>query len=253
MKPPVDLRSHRRRAGGQRWKEHNSARQATILEAAIALIEEGAPGAEASIQQIAERAGLARSVVYRQFENREDLDAQAREFIFQRYLAEFEELLVLDPGRSAEEVLLEVMRTVVRWADEHPNLYRFGQTGSLPGPDAGAGAMATFRHRVADMLWQRFSSWTAVLGIDVAPFHPLVFGVVGMVEGVVTQYLSTPKGADRPALETIARLLTSSTWYLFEGHARELGYRFDRSANVAAALSELFADAAKHPMADPTS
>ena len=60
----------RRRSGGHRWHEHNSARRTAILEAAVALIEEHAPDAEISTQQIAIRAGLARSVVYRQFDTR---------------------------------------------------------------------------------------------------------------------------------------------------------------------------------------
>lgn len=216
-----------------------------ILESATELIEENALGAEVSIQQIAERAGLARSVIYRQFENREDLEAEVRAFIFQRYLDEFEDILVLDPSRTAEAIILDVMRTVVRWADDHPNLYRFGQTGPLPGHTT-ADTMATFRHRVADTLWQRFSSWTAVLGIDVAPFHQLVYGLVGLVEGIVTQHLSAPH-ATRPDRETIARLLTSSAWYLFDGHARELGYTFDRTAPVATTLATLFTAAAQPP------
>jgi hypothetical protein len=65
-----------------------------------------------------------------------------------------------------------------------------------------------------------------------------------MVEGVVTQYICTPADAERPDQEAIATLLTSSTWYMFAGHAGDLGHHFDRSANVAAVLGELFADAA---------
>lgn len=247
MKPHVDLRSHRRRSGGQRWKEHNSARQAQILAAAVALIEQHDPGAEVSIQQIAARAGLARSVVYRQFENREDLDTQVREYILARYVAEFESKLVLDPAKTAEESILEVIRAVVAWAAEHPKLYRFGQTGPVRGPASGESTAAIARHRLAESLWQRFSSWTSMLGIDVTPFHPLVYGVIGMVEGVITQYIDAPADSGRPEQETIARLLTSSVWFLFAGHASDLGYQFDRSANIAAVLSELFADAAGQP------
>ncbi|WP_405160341.1 TetR/AcrR family transcriptional regulator [Nocardia sp. NBC_01499] len=243
MKPPAHMRSHRRRSGGQRWDEHNSTRQAQILEAAVALIEENGPTAEISIQQIAERAGLARSVVYRQFDNREDLDAKVREYILDHYVAEVESLLVLDPAKTAEELFHEVMRRVVSWASEHPHLYRFGQHGPVHGHSTEETSLSIGRHRVAETLWQQFSSWTGMLAIDVEPYRPLVYGLVGLVEGIVTQYIGTPE-AQRPDQETIARMLTSSAWHLFAGHAADRGYHFDRSANIAETLAKLFADAA---------
>ncbi|MVU75843.1 TetR family transcriptional regulator [Nocardia sp. ET3-3] len=240
MKPPPHLRPHRRRSGGQRWDEHNTARRTAILEALIALLEENEPGADISTQQIADRAGLARSVVYRQFRNREDLDARARELVFDHYLSELEAILVLDPAQTAEDIIFAVMLTVVSWTSDHPNLYRFAQLGPLPG-HPGPDSLTSFRQRVADTLWHRFASWTAVLGIDVGAFHPMIYGVVGMVEGVVSQYVTAPASSERPARETLARLLTSSTWHLFDGHARDLGYSFDRNATVASTLATLFA------------
>ncbi|WP_040813197.1 TetR/AcrR family transcriptional regulator [Nocardia concava] len=246
MKPPPHLRPHRRRSGGQRWDEHNTARRTAILEALIALIEENDPGAEISTQQIADRAGLARSVVYRQFQNREDLDARARELIFDHYLAELEDIMVLDPSKTVEDIIFDIMSTVVHWTGNHPHLYRFAQLGPLPGHPA-PDTLTTFRQRVADTLWHRFFSWTAVLGIDVTEFHPLIYGLVGMVEGVVTQFVTAPPDSTRPDESTLARLLTSSTWHLFDGHARDLGYTFDRTAPVAATLATLFAAATDHP------
>lgn len=237
------MRTHRRRSGGHRWDEHNSTRQAQILEAAVALIEENGPTAEVSIQQIAERAGLARSVVYRQFDNREDLDARVREFITDHYVSEVESLLVLDPTKTAEEMFHEVMRRVVSWAAAHPHLYRFAQNGPVHGHSTGETSLGIGRHRVAEALWQQFSSWTGMLAIDVEPYRPLADGLVGLVEGIVTQYIGTAE-SERPDQETIARMLSASGWHLFAGHAADLGYHFDRSANIAQVLAELFADAA---------
>ncbi|PXX65110.1 TetR family transcriptional regulator [Nocardia tenerifensis] len=237
------MRNHRRRSGGQRWDQHNSTRQAQILAAAVALIEENGPNVEVSIQQIAERAGLARSVVYRQFDNREDLDARVREYILDHYVAEVEALLVLDPAKTAEQMFHEVMRRVVSWAADHPHLYHFGQNGPVHGHSAGETSLTISRHRVAETLWQQFSSWTSMLAIDVEPYRPLVYGVTGLVEGIVTQYIGTPV-AERPDQETIAHLLTTSAWHLFAGHAADRGYHFDRSANIAETMAKLFADAA---------
>ena len=57
-----------------RWDKHNQERRQVILDAAIAVVEAGEPGAEFHVQQIADRAGLSRTVVYRHFADRADLD-----------------------------------------------------------------------------------------------------------------------------------------------------------------------------------
>ena len=59
-----------------RWDKHNQARRQHILDAAIAVLEDAEPGGEVHVQQIADRAGLSRTVVYRHFADRADLDAR---------------------------------------------------------------------------------------------------------------------------------------------------------------------------------
>ncbi|MEV6770257.1 TetR/AcrR family transcriptional regulator [Nocardia sp. NPDC051030] len=243
MELPIDMRPHRRRAGGRRWKEHNSARKTQIMTAAVALIEEQDPGSEISIQQIANRAGLARSVIYRQFEHREDLDAHVREFILGLYLEGYEDLLVLDPAKTVEQIILDVIREIVEWAAEHPRLYRYGQSGPVHGHAAGETSISIARHRIAETLWQRISSGTAVFGIDVSPFRPLIYGVIGMVEGVVTEYIDTTVDSGQQTVERTAVMLAASTWHLIAGHAADQGLHFERSATVATLLGQLFADA----------
>lgn len=236
------MRTHRRRGGGQRWREHNSTRQAQILEAAVALIEDNDPSVEVSIQQIAERAGLARSVVYRQFDNRDDLDSRVREYILEKYIAQVEAVLVLDPAKTLEQIIFEAMRTVVHWAAEHPKLYQFGQSGSVHGHAAGETSLTIGRHRVAETLWEKFRAGSALLGIEVAEYRPVVYGLVGLVEGIVTQYIGMP-AAERPDQETIARLLTSSAWHLYTGHAADRGFHFERTATIADSLAVVLAAA----------
>ncbi|MFB8008836.1 TetR/AcrR family transcriptional regulator [Nocardia sp. NPDC056000] len=253
MDLPMDLRKRRKQSHKRRWSEHNSTRQTLILQAAVELIEEHESGAEISIQQIAERAGLARSVLYRQFDNREDLDARIREFIRQRAIEQFESAMVLDPAKTVGETLLDLMRTVVGWAADHPKLYRFEQSGRLHGHSAPQSGAIVGRQRLAELVWQRFSTVTAVLGIDVRPFHPLAHGVIGLVEGVVNQYIVAPGDSGRADPEAIAELLATSVWHLFSGHAADNGYHFDRDANAAALLGGLLdtaADGKRPPAAE---
>ena len=57
-----------------RWDRHNHERHQHIVGAAIAVIEENEPGTHIHLRQIADRAGLTRSVIYRHFADRADLD-----------------------------------------------------------------------------------------------------------------------------------------------------------------------------------
>ena len=66
--------SERRDGRQARWERHNQQRRRQIIDAAIEVIEEAGPGGELHVQQIATRAGVNRTVVYRYFEDRADLD-----------------------------------------------------------------------------------------------------------------------------------------------------------------------------------
>ena len=61
-----------------RWLEHNQARRQVIIAAAVRVLERSAPGDEIQVQQIADEAGLARTVIYRHFQDRVDLDLAAQ-------------------------------------------------------------------------------------------------------------------------------------------------------------------------------
>lgn len=73
--PDTDAQERSLTGHEARWERHNSARQTRIVESAVALLDESAPGTEIPVQSIAKRAGLAKSVVYRQFEDARILTA----------------------------------------------------------------------------------------------------------------------------------------------------------------------------------
>ena len=54
-----------------RWDQHRADRRAELVEAAVAAIDEHGPAA--SIAQIAESAGVSKPVLYRYFEDKDDL------------------------------------------------------------------------------------------------------------------------------------------------------------------------------------
>src|SRR5689334_12540491 len=64
-----------------RWLAHNQARRRVIIDAAVRVLERAEPGEDIQVQLIAEEAGLARTVLYRHFHDRVDLDLAVQQRI----------------------------------------------------------------------------------------------------------------------------------------------------------------------------
>jgi AcrR family transcriptional regulator len=111
-----------------RWERHNSERQKRILTSAVELIEERAAGAEVSVQQIADRAGLAKSVVYRQFSGRDDLDRRVRAFVLGQFAAALDASMSISVG-TLDQILTRTISAVAEWITEHPRIHEFMGTG----------------------------------------------------------------------------------------------------------------------------
>ena len=128
-----------------RWDRHNEERRVAILEAAIVAIEEAPVGGEVSVADIAARAGLSRTVLYRHFDDRADLDLAIRGRIFE-HLQE-----VLLPRVTLDGTPLEIIRRIVGgyvdWASAHPALHRVVQQQPLGQMHAGMLRIAAHHRR----------------------------------------------------------------------------------------------------------
>ena len=101
-----------------RWDKHNQERRQVILDAAIAVIETAEPGAEFHVHQIAEQAGLNRSVVYRHFADRADLDHAILVEIVEGVMDRLLPALTLDG--TVREIIHRIVFAYVDWAAAHP-------------------------------------------------------------------------------------------------------------------------------------
>lgn len=202
-----------------RWDAHNRRRRQDIIDAALEVVESGEPGAEFHVQQIAERAGLNRSVVYRHFADRADLDRAIQVQIGAGLSARLLPEVNLDG--TVDEIIGRIVATYVTWVVEHPSLYAFVGTGG--GADEGVAA-------VAETLVVVLGAAIDLLGVELgddelASVPPLAHGLVGAVLGAVRRWVA--QGAEEPAAERLAQLLADSVWYLLDGHARRLGLDID--------------------------
>jgi AcrR family transcriptional regulator len=213
-----------------RWDRHNQARRQHILDAAIAVLEASEAGGEAHVQQIAERAGLGRTVVYRHFADRADLDAAVQAEV----LALLREELV--PALSFEgtpvDIIRRIVATYVGWAARHPALHQFAQRDA-PGP--GPGQMERAVRQIAGQIEDLITVGVEVLHVrldtdDVAALDPLVFGLVGAVFTSTRRWLARPER--QPALEGFVELVTESVWLQIRGMAAARGVDIDPDVPV---------------------
>ncbi|GAA3830664.1 TetR/AcrR family transcriptional regulator [Nocardioides panacisoli] len=208
-----------------RWESHNAERREQVLAAAVELLEEQPPGAEIHVQQIAERAGLARTVVYRLFNSRADLQRAVQLRVVEMIRGVLE--VNFELTGSADEIIRGIVGSYVDWVAEHPQLHDMAER------ELGDGEPGELE-RAIDVLGKELSellqAGAALLDNDlddtlIAMLDLLVVGLIGQVRGAVNQWVRRP---DRtPSARTLTGLLSRWIWYQIDGQARELGVVVD--------------------------
>jgi len=130
-----------------RWQTHNDHRRGRIVEALIELLEESG-GGEISMQQIAKRSGLAKSVVYRQFSGRDELDRRARSVIAEQFIDTVDAALDIWDG-SIHRILHRTVAAVADWLTEHARLYDFARSGPAMGDPDDVDALSSIKATIA--------------------------------------------------------------------------------------------------------
>lgn len=212
-----------------RWDKHNQARRQVILDAALAVVEAGEPGAEFHVQQIADQAGLSRTVVYRHFADRSDLDRALQTEVLEGLTAHLLPGLTLDG--TVHEIIGRIVSTYVDWAVEHPALHRLAEQAQA----GTAGPLEDGINRIATVLVDLLQTAIPLLGVELdddeaASIDPLAYALVGAVFGAVRRWVGlVPR---RPAADTLSALLSRSVWHIIDGHARRLGLELDPDVPV---------------------
>ncbi|MEP9385344.1 TetR/AcrR family transcriptional regulator [Nocardioides sp. KR10-350] len=207
-----------------RWDEHNESRRRRIVDAAVAAIEASEPGADIHVQQIAADAGLSRTVVYRHFEDRADLDRAVQQRILDSLWEELLPAVSLDG--TVPQIIRRVVGTYVDWAVAHPALHRAAEHD--PGGDEGS-PLQLGMERLAGQIAEVLGLGVVAIGAEpseeeAAALDPLVFGLVGAVFGAVRRWVHR---SDRLSPSMLIGLTSRSIWYVLQGHARTLGVEID--------------------------
>jgi AcrR family transcriptional regulator len=213
-----------------RWNRHNEERREQILDAALDSLEDAGPGVDVHVQDIAERAGLSRTVVYRHFDDRADLDRAVRAEILDRLWAALIPEVTLDG--TIPEIAERIVSTYVGWTVAHPALHRFAESDSSQGEeDPLQEGLARIAGQVADLITTAID----LLGLEPsederAAVDPLVFGLVGAVFAAVRRWMARPERT--PPAPVFVSMVTESAWHLLEGFGRRLGIELDPDQRV---------------------
>ncbi|MGA8846226.1 MAG: TetR/AcrR family transcriptional regulator [Nocardioides sp.] len=213
-----------------RWNHHNQQRRCTILTAALQVIEEAPAGAEFHVQQIAARAGLNRTVVYRHFTDRADLDAAIRAEVIESLQSTLRPVVSLEG--TADEIILRIISTYVEWTVAHQALHAFAVL------DAN-GPFQQGIDQIAALLSDLIALAVELLGVDLdererALVDPLAHGLVGAVVGAVRPWLA--REVREPSSARMSQLLSMAVWTLLDGHLRRLGVSLDPGRPLSEAL-----------------
>ncbi|WP_086825408.1 TetR/AcrR family transcriptional regulator [Streptomyces sp. NRRL B-24572] len=200
-----------------RWTGHRAERRDQVLTAALTVI--GREGTAVSVAAIGAEAGMPRSVVYRIFRSREDLDEQIRARITDDLMAALSPALA--PRGTIREAIEHAAGTYASWVALHPELHRFLGGGS-PAVTGTRTAIALHLARLLDSYAERFlDGEPAPAGFNLN----LAFGMVGLVDGVVNQWAAHPES--RSSLDDLTHFLSDALWGVLASATVRLGITLD--------------------------
>ncbi|MGB3771158.1 MAG: TetR/AcrR family transcriptional regulator [Rhodococcus sp. (in: high G+C Gram-positive bacteria)] len=103
----------------RRWDQHNAERRQRVIGAALQVLDEDVqPGEWASAQQIADKAKIHRTGIYRYFDDRADLDVAIQRVICDDLRSTLNESVTL--VGTARSVAQRVVDSYIRWVVAHP-------------------------------------------------------------------------------------------------------------------------------------
>ena len=204
-----------------RWQQHNRDRRRAIVQAAVSVLEEQAPGDEMQVQAVADRAGLSRTVIYRHFEDRADLDRAVQRAICEDIGLRL--LGALSVEGKPDQIVGNIMGAFVHWTVEHPSLFWFADRDLVDwGPSPIAEAMEQIAAGVEDIM----STVVGALGAELSPndmagLEPWVFAMIGGVFAGVRRWLGRP--VRNPSVEDFITMMGEVIWLQINGMALSRG------------------------------
>ncbi|MDT4908898.1 MAG: hypothetical protein QOG22_104 [Pseudonocardiales bacterium] len=209
-----------------RWDPHRRERRLAIINAAIAAIEDFGP--DALTGQIADKAGVPRTHVYRHFEGKQALDFAVSRHVALQIGQQIRAGLATQG--SPRDIIGASISQHLGWIEAHPNLYRFLAQHAYAVNATGSPAVDDAKAAFAGELSALLAGYMRLFDMDTTPAERVVVGVVGMVDATAAWWL---EHHDVPRAELTAAL-TEQVWLIIDHTARTLGVTIDPDVSLPA-------------------
>jgi len=202
----------------RRWQQHNADRRQAVIDAALTVLARDLePGAELSVQQIADEASVHRTVLYRYFEDRTDLDVAIQQEICNRAGALLLAAVTLEG--TPRDIVHRIIDAYVGWGADNVALMRFAER-DIPG--AASKPLDVAIGQIAEQIELVIGGFLAILDAEVDDddrdaLTPYVHLLVGGVIAAVRSWSSRERLL--PPAPVFTRLLADVTWLQIEGLA----------------------------------
>lgn len=201
-----------------RWDPHRRERRRAIVTAAVEAIREHGP--EPVTAQIAERAGIPRTHVYRHFDGRAALDRAVVRVAGTELLEE------IRAGLSTTGTVLEVIRSTVdaylAWVEANQHLYRFLSTHGFVVGATGEQSQDDAKLIAAQEISTALSAYVNP-DTGAAPHlaDRVAIALIGAVDATAYWWLGTPEPG--PTRAELADDLADQAWLLINRALTGLG------------------------------
>lgn len=218
------MTADKRRTDGRkrRWQQHNADRRQAVIDAAITVLRRDlTPGEDLSVQQIADESGVHRTVLYRYFEDRTDLDLAIQREICQQAGTMITAAVTLEG--TPQQIVRRVIGAYVDWSVDNIGLMRFAER-ELPG--SASKPLDDAIGQIAEAIEIVIGGFLAILDAEVSDdladvLTPFVYLLVGGVMSAVHSW--TTREELRPPAADFTRLLAEIMWLQISGVAAAQG------------------------------
>lgn len=204
-----------------RWEKHKRERRQVVIDAAVEVLESHPPGTAVQVQEIADRAGIHRTVLYRHFEDRTDLDLAVQTEVCARAASEMLAVTTLDG--TPRQITRRIVGTYIRWVVAHPALVRFAAR-NLSGDEKTP--LEESLEGLAAQIGALIEAYVDLLSVDLPDqdrdaLDPWIFGLIGGVFEAARRWSS--RETLSPPVDVFAELLSRNVWHQINGVTRDRG------------------------------